>query len=74
MFLSELFKVWWRGVLDPLTDATDVLRKLADTNDNINAALRHVEEAVSLLAIGTEEVHILEEAGVGEFRTPREDA
>lgn len=81
MYLADLFDVWWRGVVDPLRGVSDVLQALADheaqLDSQVDAALSnaayHINEAIQLLQIGTEEVHTLEGARVGKYRSVDEE-
>ena len=73
MYLSDLYEVWWR-LVHRLGDVRDALRILVedeeaiDVDASLSAALHHVGEAIKLLEIGSEEVHILQGAGVGRYR------
>jgi hypothetical protein len=73
MYLSQLFDIWQEGVVDPLRSSRDVLRRLCvvdDPSSDLVDALVLIEGAIKRLEIGTEEIHTLEGAGVGEFREP----
>jgi hypothetical protein len=71
MYLTDLYDPWHRGVVDRLRDARQVLDVLGNTatesSETLAIATYHLDEAISLLEIGTEELHTIQGAGVGRF-------